>query len=113
MKEDTLVVIWTSRDIDVAEKMVFMYTLNAKKQGWWENVIFLIWGPSVKLLLENEGLQEKLEQFKKHGITLKACKACSDQYGESGRLEELGVEVEYMGQPLTQYLKDGYKVITF
>lgn len=32
MKDDTVVILWTSGDIEVAENMVFMYTLNSKKK---------------------------------------------------------------------------------
>ena len=48
-----LAVLWTSGDPDVAEKMGFMYTYNAKKQGWFDEVVLIIWGPSAKLLSEN------------------------------------------------------------
>jgi len=113
MNENTLAVIWTSADVEVALKMVYMYTLNAKKKGWWENVIFVIWGPSAKLLSENTELQGKLKEFFEQGITVKACKACADQLEVSDKLSSLGVEVEYMGVPLTEYLKKGYKVLTF
>ncbi|RLB28776.1 MAG: DsrE family protein, partial [Deltaproteobacteria bacterium] len=34
-KPDTLVVLWSSGDREVATRMVFMYTLNAKRKGWW------------------------------------------------------------------------------
>ncbi|KXS47386.1 MAG: hypothetical protein AWL62_2688, partial [Halanaerobium sp. T82-1] len=33
--KNSLVVLWTSGDKEVAKKMVFMYTLNAKTRGWW------------------------------------------------------------------------------
>jgi len=47
------------------------------------------------------------------GVILLACKACSDSYGVSEGLEELGVEVKYMGEPFTQILKDTHqRVIT-
>jgi hypothetical protein len=36
--KDKLVVLWTSDDKEVAFKMVFMYTLNAKLRGWWNDV---------------------------------------------------------------------------
>ncbi|MBW2077553.1 MAG: DsrE family protein, partial [Deltaproteobacteria bacterium] len=32
-KPDTLVVLWSSGDREVATRMVFMYTLNAKRKG--------------------------------------------------------------------------------
>ena len=45
-----LFVLWTSGDREVALKMVFMYTYNAKKYGWWKDITLVVWGPSAKLL---------------------------------------------------------------
>lgn len=112
-KNDSLVVVWTSQDKEVALNMVYMYTLNAKKKNWWDEVTFLVWGPSAKLLSEDAELQREIEQFKKAGIKLEACKACADNYGVSQNLETLGIEVKYMGEPLTDYLKGDTKVVTF
>ena len=51
--------------------------------------------------------------MREQGIVLEACKACSDMYGVSEDLEELGVDVKWMGVPLTEYIKGNYKVLTF
>ena len=112
-KNENLVVLWTSGDIEVAEKMVYMYTLNAKKRSWWKDIIFIVWGPSAKLLSENESLQEQIKEFIAIGIKVKACKACADEYGVSDKLSSLGIDVEYMGEPLTKYIKEDYKTVTF
>ena len=40
MEKSKLLVVWTSGDKEVAEKMVYMYTYNAKKQGWFDEVRF-------------------------------------------------------------------------
>ena len=87
-----LLVVWSSGDRDVALNMVFMYTYNAKRKGWWENIRLLIWGTSSKLL---------------------ACKACADRYGVSETLQSLGVDVKYMGVGLTEMLKGGWITLTF
>ncbi|TCO70689.1 hypothetical protein, partial [Marinisporobacter balticus] len=55
--KDKLVVLWTSGDREVAFKMVFMYTLNAKLKGWWKDVTLIVWGPSSKLLSEDAEVQ--------------------------------------------------------
>ena len=110
---NTLVVLWTSGDREVALKMVFMYTMNSKKKGWWEEVIFIVWGPSAKLLAEDSELQKELGVMAEHGVILEACKKCSDMYGVSDKLEELKIDVKYMGEPLTSYLKQGMSTITF
>ncbi len=113
-KKNSLVVIWTSGDRYVAERMVFMYTLASKLEGWWEDVCLIIWGPSQPLLCEDMGLQKYVKKMKEVGIVLKACKGCSDMYdGVSEKLEKLGFEVEYVGKPLTGYMKEGRKILTF
>ncbi|KXS47824.1 MAG: hypothetical protein AWL62_2391 [Halanaerobium sp. T82-1] len=109
--KNSLVVLWTSGDPDVAKKMVFMYTINAKKRGWWQDIKFIVWGPSSKLLSEDKELQEQIKDFIEADIKVEACHA--DQYGVADDLAELGIEVKYMGEPLTDYLKSDSKVITF
>ena len=112
-KKDSLVVIWTSGDKELALKMVFMYTLNAKLKGWWDNICLMVWGPSQELLTKDVQLQEHIKKMKEAGIVVEACKACSDQYGVSEKLEEIGVEVKYVGMPLTTYIKEGRQILTF
>jgi hypothetical protein len=109
--EDSLVVLWTSGDRDVALNMVFMYTLNAKRRNWWGDVRLIVWGPSAKLLSEDRELQGVIVQMREAGVILEACKACADRYGVSADLEKLGIAVRYMGIPLTEYLKEGRHVL--
>lgn len=108
-----LLVVWTSGDREVALKMVFMYGGNAQKQGWWENVTMLIWGPSQKLLAEDEELQERMAAMGELGVRFVACKACADSYPVTEELEKLGVEVFYTGQFLTDWLQSDGSVVTF
>jgi hypothetical protein len=108
-----LVVIWSSSDRDVALKTAFMYTYNARRHGWWEKVTLIVWGPSARLLEKDRELQEYVKKMKEDGVELEACKACSDMYGCSEALEKLGIDVKYMGAPLTAYLKGDSSVITF
>lgn len=109
---DKLVVLWTSGDREVALKMVFMYTYNAKARAWWDDITLVVWGPSAKLLTEDRELQEYMNKIMEAGVTVKACKGCSDQYGVSEKLEELGITVLYIGEELTDYLKEGRKILT-
>jgi len=110
---EKLVVVWTSGDKDVAKNMVFMYTLNAKKRGWFEDVTFIVWGPSSKLLSEDAELQETLREMLDAGVKLEACLRCAENYGVVEDLKILGIDVILMGQPLSEYLKEDRKVITF
>ncbi len=108
-----LLVVWTSGDRDVAMNMVFMYTYNAKKNGWWENIRFLIWGASAKLLSTDKELQQEIQKMRKAGVELLACKACADRYGVSEALQSMGIDVKYMGVGLTEMLKSGWTTLTF
>ena len=113
-KPDELVVLWTSGDRELALRMAFMYALNSKRFNWgWKNVTLVVWGPSSKLLAADTELQEYLSRMKEAGVKLLACKKCSDLYGVSDNLRRLGIEVKYMGKPLTDYLRnDNCRVIT-
>jgi hypothetical protein len=110
---DTLVIIWTSRDREVAKNMVFMYAKNSRLQGWWPAVRLVVWGPSAALIAGDAELQAELEGLRQAGVELLACRACAEQYGVAPRLEELGIQVIYMGRPLTEYLQAGLPVLTF
>jgi len=110
---DKLVVLWTSADKEVAENMVFMYTLNSRINGWWDDVTFIVWGPSANLLANDSTLQSGIKKFIQAGIKVEACKACADNYGVGEKLQSLGIDVKYMGTPLTGYIKDGYHILTF
>jgi len=111
--KEKLVIVWSSGDRDVALKMVFMYTLNAKKRGWWDDITLVVWGPSAKLLTEDQELQDYMKRIIEAGVSVRACKGCSDQYGVSEKLEELGITVLYIGKELTNYIKEGREVLTF
>ena len=108
---EKLVVLWTSGDKEVAEKMVLMYTFNSKRFEWWKDITLVVWGPSQKVLVENKDMQDYVKKIMDQGTAVKACKGCSDMYGISEKLEELGVEVKYMGE-LTDYIKEGRHVLT-
>lgn len=109
---EELYVLWTSGDREVALKMVFMYTANSKLKGWWKEVCLIVWGPSAKLLAEDLELQEYVARMINDGVDVLACKACTDSYGVTPTLEAMGIEVKYMGQPLTHLLKAGKTIIT-
>ena len=108
-----LLIVWTTADREVALNMTFMYTLNAKKQNWWDHVRLIIWGPSAKVLAEDKQIQNEIKKMKEAGVEIFACKACADRYHVSAKLENLGATVKYIGQDLTEMLKKGWVCLTF
>ena len=110
---DKLVIVWTSDDPYLAERMVLMYTHAAKTAGWFNEVTLIIWGPSAKMVSENLKIQKKLKTMQKDGVEIRACIACATAYGVVDDLKNLNFEVKGMGKPLTDYLKSDAKVLTF
>jgi hypothetical protein len=98
-------ILWTSGDREVAEKMVFMYARNSRLKGWWDQVVLMVWGASAQLLCQDQGLQEMLKELLEAGVEVQACQACADLYSVSDQLRFLGVDVKYLGAPLTDILK--------
>jgi hypothetical protein len=112
-KKEKLAVLWVSGDRDVAEKSCLMYTHAAKRNGWFDEVVLIVWGSSSRLLAEDEALQKKIKAMMADGVILEACVACSNALGVTDELKELGIDVKGMGVPLTNYLKSGYHVLTY
>jgi len=112
-EKEKLAVLWVSGDRDVAEKSCLMYTHAAKRNGWFDEVVLIVWGSSSRLLAEDEKLQEKVQTMQKDGVVVEACIACSNMLGVTEELKGLGIDVKGMGVPLTNYLKKGYHVLTY
>ncbi len=111
-KSNKLAVLWTAADRDVALKMVFMYSLNAKKNGWFDEVKLIIWGPTAKLLSEDKELQDYLADMIAVGVEVIACKACADMYGVSDKLTQLGADVFMVGEAFTHILKTDWTLLS-
>ena len=112
-KNSRLAVLWTSGDPEVAHRVCFMYTANAKKQKWFDEVTLIVWGPSARLLAGDKDLQAKVKAMLDDGVRVQACQACSDSYGVTEQLRKLGVDVKYMGKPLTELIQQGWHILTF
>jgi hypothetical protein len=113
VQDSKLAVVWTSGDPEVAHRMCLMYCHAAMKQRWFDHVVLIVWGPSACLLAADKDLQAKVKSMMEDGVQVQACVACADSYGVSERLREMKIEVKGMGPPLTEMLKQGWKVLTF
>ena len=83
------------------------------EQRWFGVVHLVVWGPSAKLLAENEELQKEVKAMQKAGVVVEACVACANNYGVADALKSLGIDVKPMGVPLSDRLKGPWKVLTF
>lgn len=110
---DKLLIVWSTAEIEVAKKMVLLYSSVILPRGYWDQAHLMIWGPSAKLLAENEALQEMVSQIRATGVELSCCVVCSDEYGVTDKLDALGIDMIHTGEILTDALKKDWKVITF
>ncbi|MHA1212585.1 MAG: DsrE family protein [Candidatus Heimdallarchaeota archaeon] len=110
---DRVFIILSSADYEVHKELSFRLALNAHTKKWADEVRVLIWGPTEKILAENKQFQEEVKLLIEAGIDVFACKACSDNYGVSDALTQLGVKVEYVGRLTIQMLKEGWHQLTF
>ena len=106
-------ILWTTGEKEVAMKVIFPYLINAKANGWWDQINLIIWGPSANLAANDNDIHRQLQDVMDSEITIEACQACSDAYRVTEKLIELGITVRYMGAPFTEYLFSDAKVITF
>lgn len=108
----SLFIIWSSGDPEVAYNVAFMYAHNAKRKGWWDRVRLIIWGPSARLAAEDQSIRERIKTMMDDGVEIWACRACADNYGVASGLEDLGCDVLYVGQPVTRMLQTGWSQLT-
>ncbi|MFB6071087.1 MAG: hypothetical protein ABEJ76_08685 [Halanaeroarchaeum sp.] len=104
--ESELVVLWTTPEKETVENMLFMYALNAARRDWWASVRVIVWGASTGLLVDDEDLQGWIGDFQEAGVTVEACRACAENFDAVEDLEALGIDVFYIGERFTEYLKD-------
>lgn len=109
---EKLNILWTTDNKDTVFNMLTMYATNSVKNSWWDEVNVIIWGASAKLVGNDTQVQTEVMEMIARGVHVEACKACSDNLGVSEKLIQLGINVRYMGKPLTEYLKSGDKLIT-
>jgi len=110
---DTLHILWLNDNPVTAKHMVFMYATDCLLKGWWKKVHLIVWGATAKLLCENAEMQELVKAFQAAGGRVSACKRCAEQLGVLNKMENLeGIEMLYIGQDFSKFLKSSEKVIT-
>ncbi len=83
-------------------------TQKTGQPGFWRNT-----EPSARLLAGDKDLQAEIKSMENDGGKVQACLPCADSYGVTEQLRKLGIEVKYMGEPLTDLIKGGWKILTF
>ncbi len=109
---EKLNILWLNDNSDTAHLMVLMYATNTKKKGLWDEIDVIIWGASTKLVATDKSIQEKIKSAQEIGVRFCACVVCARELGVDDKIASLGINLEYMGEPLTQILKNDEKLLT-
>ena len=88
------------------------YAFNAQKNKWLDDVKVFFFGPFEDLVCEDEEVADFASQLLEYETPI-ACKRLSDNAGISGKLEDLGVNVDYVGSLISGYLSEGYVPLVF
>ncbi|MFP4478645.1 MAG: DsrE family protein [Candidatus Izemoplasmatales bacterium] len=107
-----LLVLWKTDSMIDVEELLIPYVFASKKNEWWDQVSVIIWGGSQRLVSENKAIQDKVIQMLDLGIQVHACKKCADDLCVADHLSQVGIDVLYTGEMLTEYLKSDAKVLT-
>ncbi len=110
MSSKVIVIISTADSEKAATGL--MYARNAKKFNWMDDVQLVFFGPSEKLLVEDETIIETVKKIPGFEKTL-VCKFLSDKDGTSEQIEELGLNVDYVGPIISGFINEGYTPIVF
>lgn len=89
-----------------------LYARNAKQREWMDEVKVILFGPSENLLVEDEDIQDLVKQISENEKPV-ACKFLSDRDGISEKIEEIGVDVDYVGSIISGLIKEGYTPMVF
>jgi len=109
---DKLNILWTTDNKDTVFNMLAMYAINSITNKWWKEVNLIIWGASAKLIGNDSQVQTEIIEMIHLGVSVEACKDCCDTFGVTDKLTSLGINVRYMGKPLTDYIKSGEKILS-
>jgi len=106
-------VILASGDREVALEVGLVYPLNAIRNRWMDEVTLIIFGPSEKLAAYDMEVRGRIDELRKAGIEVMACKWCADRMKTTAALEDAGIKVVYVGPIISQMIKDGWASLTF
>jgi hypothetical protein len=107
-----LTILWTNTDITTAQLMVMTYSRTCMLARLWDKITVVMWGTTVRLMAENENLQEYYRMAAHAGVKFSACLTCAQQFRVIDKLTALGVEVIPWVDPFTVLLQENHKILT-
>jgi len=105
MKKENLLIVITTENKDSILKFPLLYGGVSIPRGYWKKVHIIFWGPSIKTVVENDEIQEKVQAMQNDGVEFSSCIVCAEDYNAVEALEELGIECTHTGDILNVALQ--------
>ena len=105
--QSKLVIIVSQAEENAIWTGIFL-AIKGTRNDFMDDIRLVLWGPSEKVIAENQELQQMIKEYLALGKTVWACKTCSDRYGVTEAMLKLGCEVDYVGSLVTGWLKQGF-----
>ena len=109
--EKKVLIILSTAEKDKAMTGI-LYATNALKNEWLSEVKLCFFGPFEKLLAEDEEVQKYVDELANLQPPV-ACKFISDNQGVTEKLTLLGIETQYVGKLVSDYINEGYVPLVF
>jgi hypothetical protein len=105
MSKSNLLIVWSSGDVEVANKFPLLYSSVILERKYWQKAHLMLWGPSIKLVKKNKEIQNQLIKIQETGVKMSACIVCVEDYKAVKELEKLNIKIKHTGELLTKALK--------
>ncbi len=102
-----VLIILSSNDIEKL-KTGILYGKNAIKYGWLEDVKFFLFGGAEEAILKEH---ELLNDVKSIGAI--ACKFIAKEKDIYDKFKQLDINTQYIGEQISNLIKDGYMPMVF
>ena len=89
-----------------------MYAVNAQKNKWVDDLKVIFFGPFENLVCDDEEVAQAASKLLDYETPI-ACKFLSDRDGISQNLENMGINVDYVGSLISGYIEEGYIPMVF
>ena len=86
--------------------LIFLFKIQKYK------VNIIVWGAPSKLIAENKAIQSLVLEAMDNGVKISGCLHCAQELGVEQELKDLGIDLQYMGVPLTELIKSDANLIT-
>ncbi len=111
MRDKVLVILSTSEK----EKLLtgLLYATNCLRHEWMREVRVVVFGPSQRVAVEDEEVQSYLRLLVDSRSVPLACKYLADQMGLTTSLDEMGMDVVYVGSVVSRLIQEGFVPLVF